>query len=280
MIRVAVTGMALSGTWQALQLEGWDETELQRLQQAWARIHLLEQLPRTLEVDRALGYTAFLEFKKSINQKGSMGLFGGKSLVGRARFVTWRALWAERDVLSMLQAEQSLLETLRVGQTNRNWAEMQRAMQPALAQLERTNALDQLMYPFSRGTPSNWKKATEDLMQFEAKKALVQVALALERHRIRHGSAPAELAKLVPEFLPELPPDPMNGQGLHYVLQADGLWTLYSVGKNGVDDGGDPRPMTPTTGSINAWGGKDIVWPRATNVTSVPPEVQRDPLQK
>jgi hypothetical protein len=42
---------------------------------------------------------------------------------------------------------------------------------------------------------------------------------------------------LVPEFLPQLPADPFNGQPLRYVMQPD-HYLLYSVGQDGVDNGG------------------------------------------
>ncbi|MEK7780694.1 MAG: hypothetical protein AAB370_04255, partial [Verrucomicrobiota bacterium] len=40
MIRVAITGLALSDTWEALQGPGWSESGLVELQQGWERINL------------------------------------------------------------------------------------------------------------------------------------------------------------------------------------------------------------------------------------------------
>jgi hypothetical protein len=67
---------------------------------------------------------------------------------------------------------------------------------------------------------------------------LARTAIALERFRLAHGAYPDTLTALSPQFLAELPHDVINGQPLHYRLDADGRFTLYSVGWNEHDDGG------------------------------------------
>jgi hypothetical protein len=56
------------------------------------------------------------------------------------------------------------------------------------------------------------------------------------------GRHPNSLGDLVPEYMPERPPDPWTGDTMLYRLTHDGF-TLYAVGANGVDDGGvcDPK---------------------------------------
>jgi hypothetical protein len=75
------------------------------------------------------------------------------------------------------------------------------------------------------------------------------VALALERHRLEHGAYPDKLEGLVPTYLKSIPLDPYDGQPLRYRRLADGV-VVYSVGLDGIDDGGAidrDRPMTPNT---------------------------------
>jgi len=60
----------------------------------------------------------------------------------------------------------------------------------------------------------------------------------LERHRIATGTYPKALGELVPRFVAKVPLDPMDGQPLRYRLNADGTFTLYSVGPNHADDHG------------------------------------------
>ena len=70
-----------------------------------------------------------------------------------------------------------------------------------------------------------------------------------------------DLAALVPEFLTAIPHDPMSGKLLIYRLRPDGAFLLYSVGLDGRDDGGDPRPGAG--GKPGLWEGLDAVWPDA-----------------
>jgi hypothetical protein len=73
---------------------------------------------------------------------------------------------------------------------------------------------------------------------------------------------PAEISALVPDFLVSVPRDPMDGQPLRYKRQDAGDFLLYSVGLDGNDDGGDPRPPGKA-GTTFPWQyGRDWVWPR------------------
>jgi hypothetical protein len=64
----------------------------------------------------------------------------------------------------------------------------------------------------------------------------------------------------VPEFLPAVPRDPVDAKTLRYQPNADGTFLLYSIGKDGVDDGGDATPIPPA--SLLEWqSAPDWVWP-------------------
>ncbi len=70
------------------------------------------------------------------------------------------------------------------------------------------------------------------------------VVIALELHRRRHGDYPASLDELVPVLLPSLPIDRFDGNPLRYALR-DGRPLLYSIGVDGLDDGGVPPKQGP-----------------------------------
>ncbi|MCH7813001.1 MAG: hypothetical protein IID40_03170 [Planctomycetes bacterium] len=63
-------------------------------------------------------------------------------------------------------------------------------------------------------------------------------AVAVERYRLRHDRWPDSLSALVPEFLEQAPIDPFDEQPLRYTRTPDGV-TVYSIGPDGVDDGGN-----------------------------------------
>ncbi|MBU6398938.1 MAG: ABC transporter permease [Verrucomicrobia bacterium] len=73
---------------------------------------------------------------------------------------------------------------------------------------------------------------------FVARCRVVRTALALERFRASHdGRLPGRLDPLVPGLLAEPVIDPFTGGPLHYRRLARG-YQVYSVGRNGRDDGG------------------------------------------
>ncbi len=68
--------------------------------------------------------------------------------------------------------------------------------------------------------------------------AATRAALAAERFRTIHGEWPTSLKNLVPGYVPEVViVDPFSGMPLIYHHDADGI-RIYSVGEDGIDDGG------------------------------------------
>ncbi|HCE44082.1 MAG TPA: hypothetical protein DET40_11085 [Lentisphaeria bacterium] len=63
----------------------------------------------------------------------------------------------------------------------------------------------------------------------------LKLSLALKVYKVTHGEYPGSLDKLVPEFMDKLPLDPFSGNNFIYERKGNGF-TVYSVGKNGVDD--------------------------------------------
>ncbi|HJT32299.1 MAG TPA: hypothetical protein VJ783_09675 [Pirellulales bacterium] len=64
-----------------------------------------------------------------------------------------------------------------------------------------------------------------------------RVAVAIERFRLRHAKLPESLDALVPEFLPEVPLDPFDGQPLRYRVD-EAAYKVYSVGPDETDQDG------------------------------------------
>lgn len=76
----------------------------------------------------------------------------------------------------------------------------------------------------------------------------------VERHRLAQGAYPETLAALVPEFVDAVPGDVINGRPLRYLRSERAAFLLYSVGLNGVDDGGYPPDWkTPEGKTRDDW---------------------------
>jgi hypothetical protein len=85
--------------------------------------------------------------------------------------------------------------------------------------------------------------------------------IAVKRYHLEKGSHPPDLETLVHnEYLDKLPMDPYSGAPLVYRPTTDGF-TLYSVGPNFADDGGEPG--RDKDGLLKPWrnNGDRVFWP-------------------
>ncbi|HUY33429.1 MAG TPA: hypothetical protein VMV69_11830 [Pirellulales bacterium] len=83
--------------------------------------------------------------------------------------------------------------------------------------------------------------------------------LALRIYKADHGRVPQRLAELVPRYLSVVPCDPFSGE-LPVYRRADESYILYSVGADGVDNGGIAGSSNSPPGME---AGSDLVLPAA-----------------
>ena len=83
----------------------------------------------------------------------------------------------------------------------------------------------------------------------QARGLCVGVGIACERYRLKHGRWPKSLDDLADFGFAKTPVDPFDGQPLRYLIEADGV-IIYSVGKNGIDDGGDTHRREGTAEDV------------------------------
>jgi len=70
-----------------------------------------------------------------------------------------------------------------------------------------------------------------------AHERLLGAELAVRCYQAEQGHLPARLEQLVPKYLQRVPSDPFSGKPIIYRPQWTN-WLLYSIGEDGVDDGG------------------------------------------
>ena len=69
---------------------------------------------------------------------------------------------------------------------------------------------------------------------------MLEIALALQAYKLDRHTYPVSLSQLTPTYLPAVPSDPFsNNQPFKYRLNGS-TYILYSVGPDGVDNGGTP----------------------------------------
>ena len=80
-----------------------------------------------------------------------------------------------------------------------------------------------------------------------------RVALAVEQYRAATGNLPESLEALVPDYLDAVPADPwtfVHAPEMLKYTHGPGGYTVYSVGTDGQDDGGDSARLGPDSKDI------------------------------
>ena len=273
MIRVAVAGLGLSVTWEALQAPGWTEPQLERLQHAWEPVDLVDGLEKGFLGERASGQEVFAMLRRSsgpqfgrwlrLVTKGSSSSSGASFedvMIDCVYFPAYKLTCMDEDELLYLRFMHDSLELARWPRTRRPWAPAKQEAAKVSARINQAlGSPTGFRYAVSRMAIPNFVRAYETAVRTEGQRQLTLAAIALKRYQLRQGKWPASLEALVPEFVTAVPYDYMSAQPLRYRLKDDGSYVLYSVGEDGKDDGGDPTP--PSGKASGLWEGRDAVWP-------------------
>jgi hypothetical protein len=299
MIRVAITGLSVDVCWDALQAKDWTEPQLAALQQACQNDKLLlVQMSRYMEAERVVRVQDLAWFRSHSYDEWvarCLPIFHSFDLpiptqaVGPIRcwrqwvfHPLWNFAWADEEELIYLRNVQEEIKFLREVAKHGDWQRLNREMathfqayRPPTAAWRfyiRLPLMDQFSEIIGSGdSPPAYpymlfSKAWSTTMKSLTLHQMVIAAVALKRYELRHGQLPLNLASLTPEFLAEPPRDFMNGQSLRYRVNGDGSFSLYSVGEDGRDDGGDPLPAIADKNPEKAFpwaAGRDWVWPQA-----------------
>jgi hypothetical protein len=288
LVRIAVAAIARTDTWEALQSDGWTDEDLATLQRAWADQAFAKNMVRSLEGERV--YIAVTcEQLRASNEESYEMMFGQYSdlfadgeledsgwldmlkqlPLGEGLIVTlrkqvycrlWRFAWSFQAELRTLKHLQRLIELMRSGDSQSSYLSIRDDLDVLLLEAATKNTYGRLRYPPPESVITlsfTLKKA----MRAETERSLLLSAVALQRHKLRHGNYPESLSALVPEFLPAVPVDYMNGKPIKYHRNDDGSYTLYSVGEDGRDDGGDSSPVPDAESPRDLWRRRDFVWP-------------------
>lgn len=145
----------------------------------------------------------------------------------------------------------------------------------ALAQLEKHSAADidfdfnailtkypKFQYPFIHLMVPAIGRSTENTFALEAEANATRIMIALELHHLATGADPATLDALVPDYLPQLPPDTISGKPWIYKPfptpdEFGRRYLLYSVGIDQIDNDASHAIEAKTHNA--AGNGKDYI---------------------
>lgn len=248
LVRSAARVRAVQAIWDGLAQRRWSEPELARLQAELQHRDLWEGTRLAMQGERAFGHEIIALVRRDpdlLPQLGAVDLASG----GPAR-----PPWFARFVLNCIPRgwfdleeveydrffRATLLSHVDIASRRINPAALDQAEQALHAELRsglpailRHQAMCGMLLP---ALPRVYQKAAR--AQTITDQAML--ACALERHRLAHGQFPASLEALVPSFIERLPSDIIKGGPLHYRRSDEDRFALYSIGWNGVDDGGEP----------------------------------------
>jgi hypothetical protein len=112
--------------------------------------------------------------------------------------------------------------------------------------------------------------ASTKALRAETERALLVTGLAIRRYQLRHqGRVPENLQVLVPDLLNSVPIDRMDGAPLRYRVDSPKAFTLWSVGSDQFDQGGDgsfPQENANHRGNVPWWLAVDAVWPQQASL--------------
>jgi hypothetical protein len=274
MIRVAIGGLGINTSWEALQARGWSESQLAALQKHWESLDYLEAVETGFIGERAHGLELFHTvrvFRKSqlrpiLNPNVSASQSGNPTMESLfsdyIQMPLYKATSIDSDELFYLNALEDSVEGVRMLEKGIPWRTAKQLSDAAMLRVfEIAKKRPYWRHMLSLRTIPNFFKATITALRTETERRMLVVAIALERFKLRNGVYPANLEALKPEFLSQIPEDPMSGKSLVYKLKSDGRFLLYSVGEDGNDDGGDAS--WTGGGRTSIWEAHDALWPSA-----------------
>jgi hypothetical protein len=292
LVRVAIEHINATATWELLQFPEVPDGLLADLQRHWAAQEFASSAESALGMERAMARMTAEQMRTSSSQfrrisSGAMGastisIFSGggpwyeKALAAttaKSRETLWRMAFSYPDQLRAMKGQQALIESVRMVQQGEPFEKALESQTKKLLAvgIERAREEDKgfridLMDPELSSLFSNSVRSLERFIirvfKSEVTSRLTTTAVALKRYKLAHGTFPESLDALVPKYLTAVPLDPADGKPLRYRLEGDGSFKMYSIGEDGVDNGGDSS--SKENGTSFSWQmGRDLVWPKA-----------------
>ena len=290
LVRIAIAQIGVGVTWELLQSPNLNDQHLADLQADWSRLDFILAAENVLPVEREGDETTAAKWRSSngelnhyfeLQKKARANLDMAeeedsfwRTATMKMKIIGWRYWWSYEDELRYLKGCDVLLNSLRQARTHGAFQKALATQDERLEELGITklrNSVDAIFsstvdfHALQSESVVTLAGVVRKVMRVEAAKQTAVAALALKRYQLKHGNYPADLNELVPEFVSQVPPDPVDGQPLRYHRNTDGRFRLYSVGENGQDDGGDPALEKSATSSSFIWQNpqtRDWVWPQ------------------
>lgn len=239
LVKVSLIDLGAQPLWSGLAERRWSEPQLARLESRLGQVNLVADYRRCMRGERSLAL-AMLGAEANIGVSATTSRTNdgsrARTQTTAAVFRRWPRALIYRNQISVAEGFHAFLGE-RVDPSGPSLRISPAAERdPALASFNKTSPYNFLFPRLFHAMGKTIYKAAAG----QTTVTLARVACALERHRLAKGRYPETLAELAPNFISRLPVDPVNGGPLKYRLLDPDRYLLYSVGPDGVDDGGKP----------------------------------------
>jgi hypothetical protein len=241
-----------------LERRAWPAAALETIQRSLSEVSLPPKLATGLRGERvffldSLSTMSAQELYESLNGSGATDPKRSPSLLGSTIWYLRPTGWILEDRVAYSNALQPVIEWLECTPPFR--PEKIPSPEETIQKLE-DEPLSSLRTPLARSSLAAILRATRVSIYNQARIEESLIACSIERYRLAYGSLPVSLESLVSAFASKLPGDPIYGSPFHYRVTGLDSYLLYSVGWNGIDDGGSEK--RPTIRSLEK--GEDWVW--------------------
>ncbi|MDB6055327.1 MAG: hypothetical protein JWN25_2850 [Verrucomicrobiales bacterium] len=259
LVRMSILNLALQVVWEGIELGSWNSQELAELDILLSHVILMPAMVESLKMERAAGTTTILQLisrPSDADQLGSDGDSSAWEAMSRLFFVLKG--WGRLEAVNYSRMfDDSIFPPL----TNNVYF-----IDPKLVD-RKGNEVTSLIHGGARSIFSHTRlaslllpaisKALSRTAETQADLNCARLSLAIEKMRQAEKKLPENLQDLIPKYFSQLPVDPVLGGSLHYVRHSEISYSIYSVGWDGVDNGGK---MAKKSDSDSATKETDWVW--------------------
>jgi hypothetical protein len=262
LVRIACQQLATQPIWEGLTEHKWSEAQLKEIQERMLRVNFADSMNHSIDSERA-GCVAFIQaiirrnnFVEMLTQIGTPE--GGEVLIPAGSKIAGRLMprgWLYFEMVNLTSTMDGMIAN--------GWDAPGRIFHPRTLDENEKAFTKELRGGF--GAVLNHQvfahlllpaltKASTKFSRAQATANQVALACALERYHKTHRAYPESLAPLMPNYLADIPNEAVSTNAMRYLRSGDG-YVLYSVGWDGLDDGG----ALINTKNVDAQKG-DWVW--------------------
>jgi len=249
LVRLAIVTMAIDALSKIGEGRPLPEEEAARLVKRLAAVGPWATMHAALVSERAFGMDAVnTVLRGELTPTGSRGTFATRAVASVGGF------WMRWNQVAYIELMTEMIDASAL-------PPMQ-ALDAARDIEDRMTKLSDVRGLFAKMMMPALANAMKRTAMVQARAHAAAVGIACRLYERRHGRRPSDLSRLAPEFLDTLPVDAFTNKPLKVAPTANGF-VVYSLGPNGVDDGGTPS-------APNAYD-KDVVWEHRNTPAPAPP---------